>query len=244
MRGYDNLAINHGIVLDLPFREHSVLITHDVAKPHHIATLTGPPTWTDVLTAGVGPSDLGILGFNGVNQFLEIPGADTLDLDFIGDFSLAAWVYPIYGATAMVIMCRNTTGIDGWCMFLFDNVPLGQLLSLRTNQAGPAPGYTECWAAGFTDSVPQLVGFSRDSAGLSAQAYRNGRPVTTNMGAGGMIDPVACGAGNKLLIGIQEGEVISDYSGYMWRPRAWPRELSAEDWLNLFEREKHWFGVV
>jgi len=244
MKGYDNLGLNHGIVLDLPFREASGLITHDIAKPHHIATLTGPPTWTDVLTEGIGPSDLGILQLDGATQYLQIPGADTLDLDFIGDFTIAAWVYPIYGAGAMVIMCRNTTGIDGWAMFLFDNPTLGPLLSLRTNQGGPAPGYTECWAAGFLDSEWQLAGFSRDSVGLSAQAYRNGRPVTTNMGAGGMVDPVACGVGNKLLIGVQEGEGSNFLGGYLWRPRGCPRNLSDADWLNYFERTKHWFGVV
>lgn len=244
MKGYDNFRINHGIVLDLPFREATGLITHDIAKPHHIATLTGPPVWTDVLAAAIGPSDLGILQLNGVNQYLQIPGADTLDLDFIGDFTLAAWVHPIYTASAMVIMCRNTTGVDGWCMFLYDNPTLGPLLSLRTNQGGPAPGYTECHAAGFTDRESQLVGFSRDSAGLSATAYKNGKPVTTVLGPTGMIDPVACGVGNKLLIGIQDGEAISRYSGYKWRPRAWPWKLSDADWLSMFEREKHWFGVV
>lgn len=241
MKGYDNLGLNQGIVLDLPFREATGLITHDLAKPHHIATLTGPPTWTDVLAEGIGPSDLGILQLNGVNQYLQIPGAVTLDLDFIGDFSLAAWVYPIYTASAMVIMCRNTTDLRGWCMFLFDNPTLGPLLSLRTNQAGD---HTECYAAGFTDSEPQLVGFSRDSAGLSATAYRNGRPVTTVLGPTGMIDPVACGVANKLLIGVQEGEASDFFAGYKWRPRAWPRALTDVDWLNYFERTKHWFGVV
>ncbi|MBA7593413.1 hypothetical protein ES703_00333 [subsurface metagenome] len=244
MKGYDNLGVNHGIVLDLPFREATGLITHDIAKPHHIATLTGPPVWTDVLAAGIGPSDLGILQLNGVNQYLQIPGADTLDLDFIGDFTLAAWVYPIYTASAMVIMCRNTTGVQGWCMFLYDNPALGPLLSLRTNQGGPAPGYTECYAAGFPDSEPQLVGFSRDSAGLSATAYKNGKPVTTVLGPTGLIDPVACGAANKLLIGVQDGEAISHYRGYKWRPRAWPWKLSDADWLSYFERTKHWFGVT
>jgi len=243
MIGYDNLAINHGIVLDLPMREGAGLITHDIAKPHHVATLTGPPTWTDVLTEGIGPSDLGILLLDGATEYLQIPGADTLDLDFTGDFSLAEWIYPIYGAGAMVIMCRNTTGVDGWCMFLFDNPTYGQLLSLRTNQGGPAPGYTECWATGFLDSKPQLVGFSRDSAGLSAQAYRNGRPVTTNMGAGGMIDPVASGAGSKLLIGVQDGEASNFFGGYKWRPRAWPWKLSDADWLSYFEHTRHWFGL-
>lgn len=240
MIGYDNLALNHGIVLDLPFREATGLITHDVAKPHHIATLTGPPVWTDVLAAAIGPSDLGILQLNGVNQYLQIPGADTEDLDFTGDFSLAAWVHPIYTAQAMVIMCRNTTDLCGWCMFLYDNPELGPLLTLRTNQAGD---HTECYAAGFTDSESQLIGFSRDSAGLSATAYRNGKPVTTILGPTGMIDPVGCGAANKLLIGVQEGEDANFYKGYKWRPRAWPWKLSDEEWAQIFDYESHWFGV-
>ena len=236
---YDNLSINHGIVLDLPFREGVGLITHDIAKPHHIATLTGPPTWTDVLAEGIGPSDLGILLLDGATEYLQVPGADTLDLDFTGDFSLAAWIYPIYGATAMVIMCRNTTDVDGWCMFLFDNPALGPLLSVRTNQAA---SHSECWAAGFLDSEWQLVGCSRNQATTTVICYRNGLPVTT-VGGTAMLDPVACGAGNKLLIGVQEGEGMNFFGGYKWRPRAWPRELSAAEWLSLFERERHWFGV-
>jgi len=243
MIGYDNLRVNHGIVLDLPFREATGLITHDIAKPHHIATLTGPPTWTDVLTEGIGLSDLGILQFDGATQYLQIPGADTLDLDFVGDFTIVAWVYPIYGAGPMMIMCRNTTGIDGWCMFLYDNPGLGTLLSLRTNQGGPAPGYTECYAAGFPDREWQLVGYSRDSVGLSATCYKNGKPVTTVIGPSGMLDPVACGAANKLLVGVQQGEASNFIRGYIRRLEGWPWKLSDNDHLSLYERDKHWLGV-
>jgi len=234
MTSYDNYFINHQIALDLPFREGVGAITHDEAKLHHIAALTGPPTWDKIALSG-----LGVLAFDGATQYLEIPGADSQDLDFIGDFSLAAWIYPIYAAGAMVIICRNTTDVCGWCMFLFDNPTYGPILSLRTNQG---PGHSECWGANFPDSEWQLVGYSRDSVLTTAICYRNGQPVTT-VGGGVMLDPTACGAANKLLVGVQEGEASNFYGGKMWRPRAWPRALSAEEWAQIFERERHWFGV-
>jgi hypothetical protein len=238
MKGYDNLELNRQILLDLPFREATGVITHDVAKPHHIATLTGPPTWDEVALSG-----LGVLSFDGAAQYLEIPAADSLDLDFTGDFSLAAWVSPNYvGMGAMVIICRNTTDVCGWCMWLYENPTLGTLLSLRTSQGGATP-HTECYAAGFPDSVWQLVGYSRGSAGLTATCYKNGQPVTTVLGPTGLLDPVACGAADKLLIGVQDGEIANFYKGKMWRPRAWPRQLSADEWAQIFDYEKHWFGV-
>lgn len=235
MKGYDNLPFNHQIALDLPFREATGLITHDVAKPHHIATLTGPPTWGEIALSG-----LGILNFNGLAHYLEIPGADSQDLDFTGDFTLAAWIYPVYGAFSMIVMCRNTTDGCGWCMYLYDNPTLGTLLSLRTNQAGD---HTECYAAGFPDSEWQLIGFTRDSAGLTATCYKNGAPLTTVFDGIPLLDPIACVAANKLLVGVQEGEAMNFYGGKMWRPRAWPRKLSLEEWMQIFEIERHWFGV-
>jgi len=238
MIGYDKLKINRQIALDLPFREASGLITHDLAKPHHIATLTGPPTWDEIALSG-----LGVLDFDGATQYLQIPGADTVDLDFTGDFFLASWIYPVYAAGAMVVMCRNTTDACGWCMFLFNNPTLGPLLSLRTNQGPPVSDHSECWAAGFTDSVWQLAGYNRDQAGLTATCYRNGKPITTVVGAGGMLDPTACGAANKLLIGVQEGEASNFYGSKMGRQRGGPRQLSAEEWLEMFESERHWYGV-
>lgn len=239
MIGYDKLNINHGIVLDLPFREAAGLITHDVAKPHHTTALTGPPIRISVYSAGVGLSDLQIYQFDGATEYLQLPGVDSLDLDFVGDFSLAAWVYPVFGAAPMVVMCRNTTDARGWCMFLFDNPGLGPLLSLRTNQAA---SHSECYGAGFTDGEWQLVGYRRVQATTTATCFRNGKPITT-VGGTTILDPVACGAANKLLVGVQEGEASDFYGGYMWRPRAWLGALSDAEWLSMFEREQHWFNV-
>lgn len=235
MLSYDKLSVNNGIKLDLPFKEASGAITHDVAKPHHIATLTNAPTWDEVALSG-----LGVLAFDGVNQYLQIPAADSQDLDFTGDFSLAAWIYPVYAAHAMMIMCRNGTNTCGWCMFLYDNPTLGPVLSFRTNQAEDR---SECYAVGFPDSVWQLVGFNRDSVGLIATCYKNGKALTTVPDPDGMPDPVACLATKKLLIGIQDEEDADEYKGKMWRPRAWNRQLSVTEWNILFEIERDFFGV-
>ena len=235
MIGYDKRSLHHGILLDLPFREASGAITHDVAKPHHIATLTNAPTWGEVALSG-----LGVLAFDGVDQYLQIPAVDTVDLDFTGDFAIAAWVYPVYTGSAMVIMCRNGTDTCGWCMFLYDNPTLGPVLSFRTNQAAD---HSECYAVDFPDSEWQLVGFNRDSAGLIATCYKNGAAVTTVPDPAGILDAVACVAAKKLLIGIQDLEVINPYKGKMWRPRAWNRMLSVLQWKELFDMERDFFGV-
>lgn len=238
---YDKKSVYHRVLLDLPFREATGLITRDRAKPHHIASLAGhAPVWGEVALSGLGVLEFGA----GLHRYLEIPAADTQDLDFTGDFTLAAWVFPIYTATALVIMCRNTTGEGavgcGWCMYLYDSPTLGTLLSLRTNQVGSR---TECYAAGFPESEWQLVGFSRDSAGLTATCYKNGQPITTVFNGIPLLNPVACGAANRLFIGRQEPVVGSYYEGNMWRPRAWPEKLAPEDWAQLFNCERHWFGV-
>lgn len=235
MIGYDKLSLNHQILLDLPFREGTGIITHDVAKPHHIASLAGhAPVWGEVALSG-----LGILEFNGTSQYLEIPAADTQDLDFTGDFTMATWIYPVYTSFPMCIIGRNKTNDCGWLMYLLIAVGLGNTLSLRSNQTGSRTG---AWARGFPDSEWQLVGFSVESATNSAICYKDGAPLVTAID-GGILDPVACIATRRLLIGRQEPPVDDFYKGKMWRPRAWPRKLSATDWMQIFQYERHWFGV-
>jgi len=234
MIGYDNLAINRQIALDLPFREASGLITHDVAKPHHIASLAGhAPVWGEVALSG-----LGVLEFNGTSQYLEIPAADTQDLDFTGDFALAVWIHPVFGACDM-LMCRSLLDNCGWEMYIDENASVNNYLSLRSNQAGSRTG---AYASDFTADEWQLVGFDYDSATSLATAFKNGLPkVTTNNG--GILDPIACGVTQKLLIGVQQGEISNFFKGKMWRPRAWPRKLGTAGWAQIFEYHRHWLGV-
>ena len=233
----DKINVNEELLLDLPFEESLGLLAHDVAKPHHIASLAGhAPAWGKIESSGLSVLEFGA----GLHRYLEIPGADTLDLDFVGDFSLASWIYPVYipGVPSMV-MCRNTTDACGWAMFLYDNPTYGPILSFRTNQA---LSHCECWAANFPASVWQLVGYSYDSVAQTATCYRNGLALTTHY-TPPFLPPVACGAGNKLLIGCQEGELSCWFENKMWKPRAWGRKLSDDDWRFLWHSERHWFGI-
>lgn len=239
--GYDKKSINDSLVLGLGFDEMTGVVTHDRAKPYHPITLSWGPTWNSL------PSGLPYLQFDGGNDYLQCPGALTVDLDVTGDFSLLAWVNPVYGvpgSSPLVVMGRNGTDVCGWIMFLFNNPTWGPLLSLRTNQGG---SHSECWGAGFTGSEWQLIGYTRNQANVSAICYRNGEGLITHLGAGGMLDPVACGAAKKLLIGVQDGEAINNFKGGIaggpCGPRAWNRELSQAEMLYPFLTERHWFGL-
>jgi len=238
---FDKKSVNHQLLLGLTFDEMTGVITHDRAKPYHPMTLSGTPaTWNSL------PSGLPFLRFDGANDYLQCSAALTGDLDITGDFTLLAWVKPNFvGMGAMVIMCRNGTDVCGWCMWLYDNPTLGPLLSLRTNQGG---SHSECWGAGFTAGEWQLVGYTRNQANVSAICFRNGEPLITNIGAGGMLNPVACAGApaKKLLIGVQDGEGSNffkgDIAGGECGPRAWDRELSIPEMKYVFLTEEHWFS--
>jgi len=242
MKGYDDIVANWQIALDLPFYEGVGGITHDVAKPHQIATLTGPPTWTDVLASGTGLSDLGILQFTRASShYLQIAGADSTDLDFTGDFTLLEWVYAIsMNAGSNMLMCREEVSASGWGMYITLNAGAGNYLSLRTNHT-TGTGRTDAYISNIPVATWLLLGYTRNQAGLSAIGYKNGVAQTTTMAPAGMIDPIT--SAHKLLVGVEDGEASVFFDGYKWRPRAWPRELSAAEMLYFFESERHWFGV-
>ena len=237
MKGYDNIVANRQIELDMPFTEGVGSITHDVAKPHQTATLTGPPTWTNASATGL--SDLGILQFNGAAHYLQIAVADSTALDFTGDFTLLEWVYAIsMDSGSNSLMCRNEVDASGWSMYATLDAGAGNYLSLRTNQAG---SHTDGYISNIPVATWLLLGYTRNQAGLSAIGYKNGVAQTTTPGPSGMLDPVT--SARKLLVGVQDGEASCFFDGYKWRPRAWSRELSAAEMLYFFETERYWFGV-
>ncbi len=84
---YDDAPINRGMLLDLPFREATGIITQDVAKPHHPVTLVNTPTWASLA------SGLSVLDLDGSTEYLQSLNADTADLGFTtGDYSVSAWI--------------------------------------------------------------------------------------------------------------------------------------------------------
>jgi len=228
MIGYDNLAHNHQILLDLPFREAAGTITHDEAKPHHQdVALVNAPTWESLV------SGLGVLDFDGVNQHLALPFADCVDLDFtIGDYSLGCWFYVEPGLSQM-LMCRFQLDVSGWELYHFTNL----ILSLRHSHAGGVATRTSCYSTGWANNTWHFMGISRTGGGQAVH-YRNGVPLVTTSA---LEDPET---GNQnLYIAAGAGGAQNFVEGKLWRPRAWNRVVTEPEWAQIFAYERHWFGV-
>ena len=235
MIGYDNLAINHQILLDLPFREGVGTITRDVAKPHHQdVDLINTPTWESLV------SGLGVIDLNGTNEYLQLLAASSADLDFTSeDYSLGGWVYfRVGGANDKTPMSRFLLSNNGWELYHYTN----EILTLRHHHAAGATTRTAAYSENWTFGKWWFMGVSR--SGASAQFYRGDASglvvLPTTISAGGLIDPEACV--QNLYIG-RDTTGVNLHNGKLWRPRAWGRALPESDWLQIFNYERHWFGV-
>jgi hypothetical protein len=233
-RGFDNIALNQGLLLSLPFREGTgTALTHDEAKPHHLVTMIHSPAWATLA------SGLQVLDLDGANDYLECQGPDCADLNFTtGDFSLACWCY-WEGDSSDILLGRYDLSVSGWETYFDDSDPL-RTLSYRASHAGdPAGDRTGCYSYGWTKSIWWLVGISR--SGLYPLMYRNGAAVATTYSAGGVQSPATCA--EDLVIGVRFSKGANHYNGKMWNPRIWGRSLSAAEWAELFQQERHLFGA-
>lgn len=236
VKGYDNIRINYHSLLDLPFNEGVGTLAHDIAKPHHRdVTLVGPPTW------GAWPlSNTPTLFFNGVTDYLECTAAATADLDFTSaDYSLVVWTYHTVSVLSDIILGRYAVNIDGW-EFYFGASALGNL-NLRHSHSSLGAGdlSDSCYSNGWTDDKWHLVGLSR--SGLYPLMYRDGLPVVMNYGPNGMRDPDPCN--RDLVIGTRFTKNTNWFHGYMKQPRVISGSLSPSDHWQIFEIERHLFGV-
>jgi len=98
----------------------------------------------------------------------------------------------------------------------------------------------------FTPGEWILIGLTRH--GASGQFYVQGQPVDTLLN-GGLTNPVSPAGGERLLVGVHKvAGVLSnfwkgDIAGGPCGPRSWEREPSAEEMYQVFEYDRHWFGV-
>ncbi|TFG97081.1 hypothetical protein E4H12_09540, partial [Candidatus Thorarchaeota archaeon] len=77
MIGYDKLNTNIGLLLDINFMEGIRAKTHDLSKVHHQdIVLVNTPTWGNTAEGKE------IITLDGATEYLELPNADCLDLDF------------------------------------------------------------------------------------------------------------------------------------------------------------------
>ena len=188
--------------LDLPFIEGAGNKLNDISGKGINFSLTGPPTWQSLAFTPVKQ----VLNFNGVNQYLQCPAADSLPLNITSQpFTILAWVYGVGGGGADMIICQNGTDVCGWALYVFWMAPNGTL-ALRTNQLG---AHTEVSAVdALTPNQWHHIAVTRN--GAAGQFYVDGVPVTT---IGALTDPVSPAGTKKALIGVQDGEVVNFWEG-------------------------------
>lgn len=229
--GYDKLSLDHNLLFDLPFREGIGAITQDIAKPHHPVTLVNTPTWATLA------SNLGVLELDGATEYLQSLAADTVDLDFIAtDYSIGCWFNWEVSEDDQHIIGRYRVDLDGWEVYLYQP---NETLTLRHHHSLGATLRTACYSFGWTQNVWHFIGISR--SGDNALHYRNGMSVPSTVSLGGLIDPES--NNDDLVIGARFDKGSEYFKGPMWRPRIWNRALEPWEWLELFNFERHFFGV-
>ena len=232
-KGYDR-GLGKDCLLDLPmFEGIGAASLMDVAKPHHLVTQTHAPTWVRL------SSGLYVLSFTSTDpDFLWCAAASCTDLNFIStaSFSVACWAYVSLSLGAnvtMPFMMRGLYGTDGW-VFGPKNIGGGGksfILYDGKNQQG-------AYSSTTSYSLNTWMLFGASKVGTSARLYVNGVDVT--LGNDG-ISPTS--ANRKLYLGIQNDETTGPFGGMMGRPRIWNRALSPAEHVEIFNRERHLFGV-
>lgn len=265
---YDKIPYNDQILLDLPFYEGDGTITHDQAMPHHEdVELKNLPEW-DRTQYGIGPfgwgfdtgydhddigafdlafywgfhsgEGLGVITFDGVFDYLELDKAACVDLNFMsGDYSIGIWLkWELAGGVAShIVIARYEVSVSGWELYLTET-GLHRYLTLRHHHAGGASVRTAYTSDDWTEDTWWFCGVTR--IGDASFHYRNGVliPIATY---NDLIDPETCN--QDLVIGVRYTKNADYYKGSLWRPRVWPRALSADEWLDMFEAERGFFGV-
>ena len=221
--GYDNLAINEQIVLDLPFREATGTVIHDRSKNHaEFAYVGGPPDLWVQLASGIW-----------VIEFTPQPNARWLQSSIsnlwfgASDFSIAMWLnFDVIDQTYLLLYY----GHSGYSLMTIDT----NRFAFATYQ-GAANQVTYTTAEVTVDEW-MLVSVSR--SGTLAQIYKNGNQIDT--GSATHLDPTGAGAATFY---ISDGG-LSALDGKMGRPRLWEdRAFTRAEWRALYESERSLYGV-
>ena len=247
---YDNLDFNKRILLDLPFREGVGIITQDVAKPHHPMTMVdtggGSFVWTQLANGLMVMQFNAVGGGAGDGVYMNSIAAATGDLNFTGDYSVGCWFnWDSTGGYSEILIGRYATDVDGWDCYLAvsGHLPVGNTLSQRHHHSSIVGNTnSQCYSQGWTPGIWHFAGISRLGASLYPIHYRNAVALTVSYEASGMLDPDT--ANRDLSIGVRGTSKDANwYRGLIWRPRVWPRALSQAEWVQIFERERGWFGL-
>ena len=227
---YDSVPYNREILLDLPFREATGIVTQDMAKPHHPMVMANTPDWATL------DSGLGVLDLNGTNEYLYCLAADCVDLDFTGNYSICGWIKWETGDDSQIVFGRYGIDTGGWELYLY----VSGLLTIRHHHATEASLRTAAYCSGWTKSVWHFFSLSRTAGALSVDMSRNAEAQIVTRSVDGVLDPDSLATAN-MVIGVRSTLNDNYFKGLLKGFRAWDRVLSAEEWSTIYAIEKRWF---
>jgi hypothetical protein len=242
---FDKLAVDHGMLLGLPFREGTGTLVLDRAKPHHLLTQHIPGggsfAWGNLATGCPYLQFIPIGGGAADGVYLDSPAADTVDMNFTsGDYSIGGWInWGIGTSQSEIIIGRYATQVDGWDIYLNG---VSNTLSHRHHHSSLGAGNlkSECYSTGWIPGSWNFFGVSRVGSSLYPVHYRNGRELDMTYDANGMLDPDT--ANRDLVVGCRNTKDANWYFDFMWNIRVWDRCLDGEEWKFIYDRERHWFN--
>ena len=233
MPSFDYIPSNFELLYCCLMSEGVGTLSHDFAKPHHVATLTGPPTWANLA------NDLTYLDFNSATpDFLEVAQADSLDLAFTTeDFTLAAWVNPdALPSAGSAVIDRMQGNVGGYQVGVM--VGGGGLGMVRFySYPGALPDWTDS-AEGVIE-VGTWAFIASVKTGTAVEIFVNGINVTDFQSVHDTLGVPAV----KFHVGVYSDEIAQPYDGQMWRPRVWGRALPQGELLDIFAYERDYLGV-
>jgi len=242
-QSYDKIPENDSLLIDLPFREATGAKTFDHAKPHHEFSFHDPGggafAWLPIA------SGLGVLQFitgGGSGVYLKSLAADTVDLNItIGSYSIGCWVNWEWNGTSSILIGRYIINQSGWETY-FDISGGRNTLSQRHHHLSLAPNTnSNCYSTRWTPGVWHFLGITKRAGSVYTNHYRNGGKLVMSYETTGMLNPDTCN--QDLIIGARYTLNANWYKGYMQGLRFWNRPLAQQEWRNIFERERVFFGV-
>lgn len=227
---YDKVALNTGLVLDLPFREGVAAVACDVSKTHAGGVdNAAAPTWTQ-LASGIWSRT-----FNGTTQYFVVT---TGVLNGVDAYSTATWFKTAAGGG----------GVDGRRV-LFESKAAGNAYALSQCVVGTTNKFRSgalLTDAGFVtvDSVTTIVdgtwylGVATFERNSFHKVYLQG--AYENQGA---VTDAATETFTSINFGTYRTADNRWFSGQIGRIRMWSRALSALEIAALFASEKGLHGL-
>lgn len=229
-RSADLDHLYRNLLFHLPMFEGSG-VPRDVSNRHHPMTMTGAPAWSQ-LSRGIW-----VMNFNKTHpDYLSITAANSVDMDFTsGAFSYCTWIYftTMTALKEIIPVCHGASPTAGWIID-FTSDGTGYVYTYSQNVS------TNTGVPVVTASTWYLLGISR--SGTSIRLYVNGRDVVRNAASH---NDLTSAAAYTFLFGCYNTLDPTNYGldGKMGGIRIWSRALKPWEHLQIFNQERHLFGV-